>query len=107
MANNYYETIYILNKPTESHTEEVVTIESPHPSTLEHPISLDDADDVVDLTDDSEMATSQQLDSLQNNTISNELQFPTHLFVNTTAEWVDDLPHDIDGFKLHKINVPH
>ena len=26
-----------------------------------------------------------------------------HLFVKTAAEWVDDLPHDIDGSKLHKI----
>ena len=58
---------------------------------------------IHDLTDDSNMTTSQQLDSLQNNTSNNELQFPTHLFVNTEAEWVDDLPHDIDGFKLDKI----
>ena len=25
-----------------------------------------------------------------------------HLFVKTAAEWVDELPHDIDGFKLYK-----
>ena len=78
-------------------------MESPHPSTLEQPISLDDADDVIDLTDDSEMTTSQQSDSLQNNTSNNELQFPTHLFVKKAAELVDDLPHNIDGFKLDKI----
>ena len=49
------------------------------------------------------MTTFQQPDSLQYNTSNNELQFPTHLFVDTAAEWVDDLPHDIDGLKLYKI----
>ena len=73
MANNHYEPILLLNKPTEKHTEEEVTIESPCPSTLEQPINLDDADDVIDLADDSEMTTSQQLDSLQNSTRNNEL----------------------------------
>ena len=102
VANNHYEAILLLNKPTESHTEEKVTIGSPHPTTLEQPISLHDADDVIDLTDDYKMTTSQQSDSLQNNTSSNELQYPTHFF-NTTAEWVDDLPYDIGGFKLYKI----
>ena len=102
MANNHYETILLLNKPTESHTEEEVTIESPHPSTFEQAASLHDAEDVIDLTDDSEV-TTQQSDSFQNNTSFNELQSPTHLFVNTAAEWMDDLPHDIDGFKLYKI----
>ena len=69
----------------------------------EQPIGLHEADDAIDLTDDSEMTTSQQSDLLQNNTSNNKLQFPTHLFVKTAAEWVDDLPHDIDGFKLYKI----
>ena len=54
VANNHYEPILLLNKPTERNTEEEVTIESPHPSTFEQPISLDDADNVIDLTDDSE-----------------------------------------------------
>ena len=100
---NHYEVILLLDKPAESHTEEEVNIESPCPSTFEQTRSLDDADDVIDLTDDSEMTISQQLESLQNNTSNNELQFPTHLFVKTTAEWVDELPHDIDGLKLYKI----
>ena len=73
VAKNHYETILLLDKPTESHTEEEVTIESPHPSTFEWARSLHDADDVIDLTDDSEMTSSQESDSLQNNTISNEL----------------------------------
>ena len=34
---------------------------------------------------------------------SDELQFPMHLFINTMAECVDELPHDIDGFKLYQI----
>ena len=59
--------------------------------------------DVIDLTDHSEMTTSEQPESLQNNTSDNELQFPMHLFINTEAECVDELPHDIDGFKLYKI----
>ena len=55
VANNHYEVILLLNKPTVSHTEKEVTIDSQHPSTLdlEQPLSLDDADDVIDLTDDS------------------------------------------------------
>ena len=102
MNNNHYEAILLLYKTTESHTEEEVTIESSHPSTLEQATSLDNADDVIDLTDDSEMITSQQSTHFKN-TSNNELQFPTHLFVNTAAEWVDDLPHDTDGFKLYKM----
>ena len=58
--------------------------------TLEQPICLDDADEVIDLTDDSKMTTSEQSDSLQNNTSDNELQFPMHLFLKMEAEWVDD-----------------
>ena len=85
------------------HTEEEVTIENPYPSIFKQPISLDDADDVIDLTDDSEMTASQQPDSLKYNTSNNELQFHTHLFVDTGAEWVDNLSHDIDGLKLYKI----
>ena len=30
-------------------------------------------------------------------------KFPMHLFVKSEAECVDELPHDIDGFKLYKI----
>ena len=73
MANNHYESILLLNKPTERNTEEEVSIESPHPSTFEQPVSLDDAHDVIGLTDDSEMTTFQQPDSLQYNISNNEL----------------------------------
>ena len=90
-ANNHYESMLLLNKPTERHTEEVA-IESPHPNTFEQPISQDDVDDVIDLTDDSEMTAVQQPDSVQYNTSNNELPFPTHLFVNIAVEWVDNLP---------------
>ena len=98
MANNHYEAILLLDEPTQKHTDETVTIESPCPSTLEQPICLDDADDVIDLT-------PEQSDSLQNNTGDNELQFPMHLFLKTEVEWVDldKLSHDINGFKLNKI----
>ena len=40
---------------------------------------------------------------VQYNTSNNWLQFPTHIFVNIAAEWVDDLPHSVDGLKLYKI----
>ena len=103
VASNHYDSILLLEEPTLSHTHEEVTIESPYPSTIEQPLCLDDADDVIDLTDDSEMTTTEQPESLQNNTSDNELQFPMHLFINTEAECVDELPHDIDGFKLYKI----
>ena len=73
MANNHYEAIPLLNKPTERNIEEEVTIESPCPSIFEQPMSLDDADDVIDLTDDSEMVIFQQPDSVQYNTSNNEL----------------------------------
>ena len=53
VINNHYEAILLLNKPTERHTEEEVTIEGPHSSTFEQPIILHDADDVIYLTDDS------------------------------------------------------
>ena len=102
MANYHYEAIMLLNNSTDRHTEEEVTIESPCPNTLEQPLSLDDADDVIYLTYGSKTTTIQQLDSVQYNTSNNELQFPTHLFVNIAAKWVDDLPHDIGGLKLYK-----
>ena len=103
VANNHYEAILLFDEPTQRHTDEEVTIKSPCPSTLEQPICLDNADDVTDLTDDSEMTTSEQSDSLQNNTSDNELQFPMHLCLKMEAEWVNEVPHDINGFKLHKI----
>ena len=43
------------------------------------------------------------MELFQYSTSNNELQFPTHLFVNTAAEWVDNLPQDIDELKLYKI----
>ena len=48
------------------------------------------------------MTTSKQPESPHSNT-SDELQFPMLLFINTEAECVDELSHDIDGFKLYQI----
>ena len=101
MAKNHYDSILLLEEPTPSHTDEQVTIESPCPSTIGQPICLDDAD-VIDLTEDSEISTSEYPETPHNNT-SDELQFPMHLFLKTEAECVDELPHDIDGFKLYKM----
>ena len=105
VADNHYDAIFLTDEPTPRYTYEEVTIESPCPCTLEaeQPICLGDVDDVIDLTDDSEITTSEQPESLQNNTSDNELQFPMHLFINTEAECIDELPHDINGFKLYKI----
>ena len=106
VANNHYKIILLLNKPTESHTEEEVTIESACPSTLEQATSLDNADGVIDLADDSEMTTSHQSDSLQNNTSSNELQFPTHLL--SQPQNVLMTCHIIlTDANYTKLNVPH
>ena len=33
----------------------------------------------------------------------NDMQFPTHLFINIVPEWVDHQPVDIDGMKMYKI----
>ena len=102
MDSNHHKDMVLLKTCREAYREEVI-IESPCHSTLDQPISLDDTNDVIDLTDDSETTAFQQLDSILYNTSNNELQFPTHLFVNIAAEWVDDLPHNIDGLKLYKI----
>ena len=101
VASNHYDSILLLEESTLRHTDEEVIIKSPCPSTIEQPICLDDAD-VIDLADDSEMTISEQPESPHSNT-SDELQFPMHLFINTEAECVDELPHGIDGFKLYKI----
>ena len=58
VANNHYKAILLLNRPRERNSEEEVTIESPCPTTLEQPISLDDADDMIDLIYDSKMTTA-------------------------------------------------
>ena len=101
VANNHYNAILLLDEPTPRHTDEEVTTEIPCPRAIEQPICLDDAD-VINLTDDSEMTTSKQPESPHSNTCD-ELQFPMHLFINTEAECVDEMPHDIDGFKLYNI----
>ena len=72
VANNYYDAILLLDKPTLQHTDEEVTIESPCSSDIERPICLIDAD-VINLTDDFEMTTSEQPESPHSNT-SDELQ---------------------------------
>ena len=101
MAMNHYNCILLLEEPTLSHTDEEVTIESPGPSTIGQPTSVDDVD-VIDLTEDSDITTSEHPETTHNST-GDELQFPMHLFLKTEGECVDELPHDIDGFKLYKI----
>ena len=104
VAKNHYDSILLLEEPTLSHTDEQVTIESACPSTIGQPTCVDDAD-VIDLTEDCDITTSEHPETPHNNT-GDELQFPVHLFVKSEAECVDQLPHDIDGFKLYKIKCP-
>ena len=101
MAKNHYDCILLLDEPTMSHTDEQVTIESPSLITTGQVTCVDNAD-VIDLTEDSDITTSKHLETPHNNT-GDELQFPMHLFCKTEGECVDELPHDIDGFKLYKI----
>ena len=81
MAKNHYDSILLLEEPTLSHIDEQVTIESPCPSTIGQPTCLDDAD-VIDLTEDSDITTSEHPETPNNNT-SDELQFPMHLFIKS------------------------
>ena len=101
IAKNHYDAMLLLEEHTPSHTDEQVTIESPCPSTIGQPTFIDDAD-VIDLTEDCDITTSAHSEQTNNN-IGEELQFPMHLFLKTKGECVDELPHDIDGLKLHKI----
>ena len=57
--------------------------------------------EVIDLTDKCGTSPMQQLVSFPCN--KNDMQFPTHLFVNIAPEWADHLPDDIDGVKVFKI----
>ena len=102
LAHNHYEAILFFDKSGVMHREDEVVMESPSSSTL-GPISQDDADEVIDLTDDSDMTAIQQPVLVQYNTSNNELQLPTHFFVNIATEWVEYLPQDIDGLKIYKI----
>ena len=102
LANNNYNTVLLFDGPGEICTEDEVTIESSSASTLE-PITQDDANKVIDLTDDSETTVIQQLEFVPYNTNNNEMQFPTNLFVNIAPEWMEDLLQDIDGMMIYKI----
>ena len=52
--------------------------------------------------EDCNSTTTEHLEMPHNNT-GDKLQFPMHLFLKTEGECVDEMHHDIDGFKLHKI----
>ena len=87
VAKNHYDPILQLEEPTPSHTDEQVTIGSPCPSTIGQPTCLDNAD-VIDLTEDCDITTSEHPKTPHNNT-GDKLQFPMHLFVKSEAECVD------------------
>ena len=60
LAHNHYEAVLLFEKPAGRCREDEITIESPCSRTLEQSISQDDADEVIDLTDDSEMTAIHQ-----------------------------------------------
>ena len=101
MANNHHEAILLLDEPTLRHTDEEVTTESlsQHPWAANMSRWCRCCNWPYRWVWDDNLWTV----SLQNNTSDNELQFPVHLFLKTEAECVDELPHDINGFKLYKI----
>ena len=101
VAMNHYDCILLLEEPTPSHIDEPVTIDSPCPSTISLPTCVDVAD-VIDLTQDCNVTISKNPETPHDNR-SDELQFPMHLFVKSEAKCVDQLPHDVGGFKLYKM----
>ena len=89
----------LFEKCAEICLEDKVTIECGSPGSFQ-PILLHDADEVIDLADDSETIVIQQPAFVPYNNNNIELQFPTSLFVNIAPEWLEDLPQDIDGIKV-------
>ena len=79
-----------------------ITFESPSPTNL-LPIMQDDADEVIDLIDDSKTTLMQHHVYCPYNNNDNQLQFLTHLFMNIAPEWVEALPQDRDGMKIYKM----
>ena len=71
---------------------EVFTYRKEVQSTCHQLITQDDADEVTDLTGDSETTSMQYPEFVQYNKNNNELQFLTNLFMNITPESVEDLP---------------
>ena len=63
----------------------------------------DDADEIIDLRDDSKTTFMHHHVYCPYNNKNNELQFPTYLFMNKAPEQVKDLPQDIDGMKIYKM----
>ena len=63
----------------------------------------DNADETIDLTDDSETIFMQQHVYCTSKNNNKELQFPTQLVMHITPEWFKDLPQDIDCIKIYKM----
>ena len=63
----------------------------------------DEADEVIDLTDDCETTFFSNLNLFHITLLITSCNSPTNLFVNIVPEWVEDLPQDIDGMKIYKI----
>ena len=101
-AKNYYDAILLLHKPGKVFDHDEHNFENPSPNSLQL-IMQDYADEVINLTDDSETTFMQHHVYSSYNNNNNDLQFPSHLFMNIVPEWVDDLPQDIDGMKIFKM----
>ena len=74
LANNHNDAILLCDKPAEICQQDEVIIESPSPTSLQL-IIQDYADEVFDLTDDSETTVVQHPELVPYNNNNNELQF--------------------------------
>ena len=101
-TNNHYNATLLFDNCAQLCQQDKDNFESPSPTSLQL-IMLDDADEVIDLTGDSETTFMQCPVYLANNNNNNELQFPTNVSMNIVPEWVEDLPQNIDGMKIYKI----
>ena len=101
-TNNHYDAIFLFDKLGQVCHQDKITFESPSPTCLQL-IIQHDADEVIDLTDDSETIIMQHHFYCPYNNNSNEFKFPTNLFMNVAPEWVEDVPQDIDGMKIYEM----
>ena len=78
-ANNHYDAILLFDKHAEICQQDEDNFEMPSPTSLQQ-IMQDDADEVIDLTDDSKTTVIQHPEFVPYNNNNNELQFTTNLF---------------------------
>ena len=75
LTNNHYDAILVFDKPAQLCQQDEEKFESPGSTSLQS-ITQDDADEVIDLTGDSETTFMQHPEFVPYNKNNNELQFP-------------------------------